>query len=301
METHLISHRDWQARIATKGAALIALRHKATELIADGFNPNQETYFGAVLAPWPNRLRDGSWTDLSGKQHQLPCNETQKNNAHHGLVFDSEFAVAAKTENAIRLTTTIRPRPGYPFEIELSIEYLLGDSGLRVNYFAKNSCLDIAPFAIGFHPYFAIGGQAAKELQIRATAKSYSPKDGQSIPIARESVFGTRFDLSNGVSVEKANLDDFFTDLDFSSGVATTQLIAPTGDTLEIWQDRSLAHLTIYTTQDTRNDKSGIWSVAIEPSSAATNAFASGDGLTLLAPGESASGSWGISFRASRQ
>ncbi len=40
---------------------------------------------GEVLAPWPNRIRDGSY-EFDGRRHQLPLNEPDRGNAIHGLV-----------------------------------------------------------------------------------------------------------------------------------------------------------------------------------------------------------------------
>ncbi len=40
---------------------------------------------GQVLAPWPNRLEDGSY-EFDGRRHQLPLTEVPNRNAIHGLV-----------------------------------------------------------------------------------------------------------------------------------------------------------------------------------------------------------------------
>src|SRR3954469_1623429 len=40
---------------------------------------------GQVLAPWPNRIRDGRYT-FRGEKHQLALTEPDAHNAIHGLV-----------------------------------------------------------------------------------------------------------------------------------------------------------------------------------------------------------------------
>src|SRR5512133_2486678 len=39
---------------------------------------------GKILAPWPNRIRDGRYS-FAGETHQLPLTEPAHHNASHGL------------------------------------------------------------------------------------------------------------------------------------------------------------------------------------------------------------------------
>jgi aldose 1-epimerase len=48
---------------------------------------------GQVLAPWPNRIEDGTY-EFGGAQHQLPLNEVPARNAIHGLVRWSAWSAA---------------------------------------------------------------------------------------------------------------------------------------------------------------------------------------------------------------
>src|SRR3712207_4471121 len=57
------------------------------EDIVDGYGPDElaPASAGQVLAPWPNRIRDGRYT-FGGEEHQLALSEAPRHNAIHGLV-----------------------------------------------------------------------------------------------------------------------------------------------------------------------------------------------------------------------
>ena len=59
----------------------------AGRALLDGFPPGERPTSGRgqVLAPWPNRIQDGSY-EFDGKPMQLPLTEPEHGNAIHGLV-----------------------------------------------------------------------------------------------------------------------------------------------------------------------------------------------------------------------
>lgn len=69
---------------------------------------------GAVLFPWPNRVRDGRWSQR-GIEYHLPINEPELGNAAHGLVQDVTFRVDAVAPSAVTISTTVPQQLGYPF------------------------------------------------------------------------------------------------------------------------------------------------------------------------------------------
>ena len=76
-----ISLNKVSAVISTEGAALIGLSVNNFYLIEP--NTRDGLYAGKILAPWPNRIKDGKYT-FNKKDYQLPINEVSKNNSLHG-------------------------------------------------------------------------------------------------------------------------------------------------------------------------------------------------------------------------
>src|SRR5262245_4069956 len=92
---------------------------------------------GQVLAPWPNRLADGSY-EFNGRRHQLPLTEPDAHNAIHGLVQWQPWRACEQEARRVVVEHVLRPQPGYPFALELRIEYALSDDGLMVSMRATN-------------------------------------------------------------------------------------------------------------------------------------------------------------------
>ena len=111
---------------------------------------------GQVLIPWPNRLQAGSY-EFGGRSHQLALDEPSAGNAIHGLVRWAGWRVAEREANRVVVVHTLHPRPGYPFALELSIEYTLSQGGLQVLTRATNVGSDPCPFGSGAHPYLTFG------------------------------------------------------------------------------------------------------------------------------------------------
>lgn len=94
-------------------------------------------YRGATLAPWPNRIVDGRYV-FGGVEHRLPVSEPERGQALHGLVAWSEFADRVVGPDRVVLATTIEPQAGYPFRIEVEVEYRLDADGLTQTVTGRN-------------------------------------------------------------------------------------------------------------------------------------------------------------------
>jgi aldose 1-epimerase len=118
--------------------------------VLDGYPAGQPALSarGQVLIPWPNRMTDGRY-EWDGETYRLPLNEPPF--AIHGLVRDAEWDVAGPGA----FSYVLEPSPGYPFRLELRMEYSLADDGLAVRCIVENAGDRAAPFAAGFHPYVA--------------------------------------------------------------------------------------------------------------------------------------------------
>ena len=61
-----------------------------------------------------------------------------------------------------------------------------------------------------------------------------------------------------------------------------------------IWFDESYGYLMLFTGDSLPDKSRRRRSLGVEPMTCAPNAFASGDGLQMIDPGETVSASWGI-------
>src|SRR5438552_1653900 len=86
---------------------------------------------GLPLLPWPNRLADGSY-EFDGEQMQLPIDEIARRNAIHGLTRYVNWTLTDRADDRVRVAYRLYPRHGYPFTLDLQIDYALDDSGLTV-------------------------------------------------------------------------------------------------------------------------------------------------------------------------
>jgi aldose 1-epimerase len=289
-EITLNAEENSSAVISTIGAALLDLTLDFKEVVRKPTDPIK-TYAGSVLAPWHNRLEAGSWVDAAGNRQQFAVNEKNKNNALHGLLFKREFDVLSSTSNKLTLSIAIGPESGYPFSLQLEIHYELREAELVSSFRVKNLGTEDAPFAIGFHPYFVV--PYPETATFTNTAKSVYKQNENQIPGEKISVEGSVLDFRKGRSCHKLIIDDYFTDLEYSSGISTSSLHTSSWS-LDVWQDQSLQHQVVYYT-DNFETNSGMTSViAIEATSAAANSFNNKDGLVWLKPEKEQSGSWGI-------
>ena len=84
---------------------------------------------GIVLAPWPNRVRDGRW-QLDGETQQLDLTEPARDNAIHGLLRNTAYRVIERSAASITLSATVFPQHGYPFLLQTSVRYEVVADGL---------------------------------------------------------------------------------------------------------------------------------------------------------------------------
>ena len=227
---------------------------------------------GAVLLPWPNRIRDGRWT-WQGRQLQLAVASPQQPNAIHGLVAAQPWQLLAAGTHESTVGTTIEPRPGYPFRLAAAIDDRL-DAGL--------------------HPYFSVGGTRDGDLddaELRLPVRTQLVLSGGLPTGERRPADGAVGRIGDRV------FDDAFTDLDRDDdGWARTRLAGPAG-TLELSVDEAWPWLQVYS-GDTLPEGQRRRSLAVEPMSCPPDAFNSGTDVVVLEPGEEWAGSWMLSWTA---
>jgi aldose 1-epimerase len=253
---------------------------------------------GQPLMPWPNRIEAGRY-EFGGVANQLALSEPAMNNAIHGLVRYANWTVAEVETDRVTMAYTLYPQPGYPFPLDLEIEYALGDDGLAVRTTATNLGDHPCPFGAGFHPYLRLDPERIDSLELRSPAATSFESNEHMIPIARHPVAGTDLDFRSSRPIGATRMDTAFTDLERDAGgLATVRLRDPaTRDTVALWCDASYPYLMVFTGDALPDEHRRRRGLAVEPMTCAPNAFRTGDGLQVLEAGGSSTGRWGIRAR----
>ena len=169
---------------------------------------------GQVLIPWPNRLQDG---ELRVRRTPAPASADRAG----ALECDprprslGRLARAGAEPHRVVLGHVLHPQPGYPFALELEIEYELSASGLTVRTTATN---------IGSRALSVRKRRASRtsrwERRRSTTCCSGCPRarccrsDERGIPVGTVAVDGTELDFRSARRIGETKLDNGYTDLE---------------------------------------------------------------------------------------
>jgi len=286
-----IAAGDHEATIVEVGAALRRYAvggEDITLTYGDEVLPPRSA--GAVLVPWPNRLRDGKYS-FEGLELQLPLTEPSTGNASHGLGRWERWTPVRHDASAVTMALDIVPQTGWPFEVRVEVTYAVHtEYGLSVTAVAYNLGRGRAPFGAGFHPYLAVRGHALSEVSVRLPARQRLVLDEVQVPVGVQAVAKTPFDFRRGRRLREVRMDDGFTGLHTEDGRGFAEVHTRSGGA-RLWFDETYRFLQVFTCDALLDNTSAI---AIEPMTCAADAFNSGRGLIVLEPGGTWSGSWGI-------
>lgn len=265
--------------------------------LLDGYDADDlpEGARGQVLAPWPNRLRDGQWSH-GGVPQQLPLDDLRGSHALHGLVRWSTWHAEEHVGHRVVLRHRLQARPGYPFSLDLRVAYEVHeDDGLTVQLTARNVGASPAPVALGMHPYLAApSGGVVDDCHLRVPGRTRLLVDERRLPCATEQVEGTAHDLRSGRRLADLVLDDAYTDLQTDAdGKVRVLLGAADGTATELWTEGTTGWLQVFT-GDTLAAHRRRRGVAVEPLTAPAGALRTGTGLVLVQPGASHDLRWGV-------
>lgn len=291
-EQYVIAHGSSRARITQVGATLRGYTVDGRDVI-DGFGVDERAIDGRgqVLAPWPNRLTDGSY-EYGGRQCQAPLNEPSRHDAIHGLVRWSDWSLVAHLEASVTLSYAMRPQPGYEWLLELELTYELDDAGLTVTLRARNLDSARAPFGVGFHPYLSVGATAIDDLELTVPAtRTLDPAGEAIVPVE-----GTPLDFTQPRRIGGTQLDTAFGELvRGEAGRAVATLRDPSGDrAVHLWVDGGYRFLMVYTADRVADTARRRKAVAVEPMTCPPDALRSGTDLIELDPDRSWQASWGL-------
>jgi aldose 1-epimerase len=263
--------------------------------VLDGYDEHEMASAGRgqVLIPWPNRLQDGAYK-FDGEHYQLALTEPTAHNAIHGLVRWVPWAVVARAEDRVLLGYELHPQPGYPFPLELRIEYSLSEAGLRVTTTATNVGRRACPYGSGMHPYLTLGTPTVDSIVLQAPGRTVLHFDERGLPLDAGPVEGTEYDFREPRAIGATKLDNAYTNLERGTdGRARVELRRPDGEVaVSLWLDDTYPYLQLFTGDPLPSVNRR--SIAVEPMTCAPNAFRTTEGLLVLEPGASTTSTWGI-------
>jgi aldose 1-epimerase len=290
-----IAHGEQRATIVEVGGGVreylvgerAVLDPYALDAVCDGAH-------GAPLIPWPNRLADGRYS-FDGTRYQLALSEPEKLNAVHGLLRWRNWEARERSVDRVVMGTRLHPLAGWPFMLDVTISYTLGEDGLSVETRGINLGDVACPFGAGQHPYLSPGAGLIDDctLELGAATRILTDPERQ-LPTGTEPVAGTPFDFRSPRPLGPAEVDHAFTALERdAAGSAWVRLTGADGRTAELWSDASYPVMQLYTghTLAPARRRRGL---GAEPMSCPPNALQTGELIVRLEPGESHMGRWGV-------
>jgi len=169
---------------------------------------NQESYFGAIIGRYANRIANGKLT-IEGKEYSLLQN-SDSNNLHGGPNgFDKQFWEVEKfssTDGFCMLSLNYRSKhmeEGFPGTLDVTVIYTLTpENTLGVYYEAATDKTTVCNLTQ--HSYFNLKGAGNGDIldhQLMLLADKYTPVDDNKIPTGIESVENTPFDFTNPTAI----------------------------------------------------------------------------------------------------
>jgi len=241
---------------------------------------------GAKLAPYPNRIAEGSYTSNS-VQYSFPIDEAFNGFSIHGFVLEKEFSVESVIEDAEKAELILKyihvNSEGFPFSFDLELRYTLTENSIDIATVIKNTGTQTMPYGDGWHPYF-ICGDSLKNLSLTMPTELHYFTENM-LPNG----WFEEFNLFNKAqSLSDLEFDDsFLLQTDQSKAVIQLQSLQ-NNFSISIWVDtNSYPYVHLYTPKDRK-------SLAIEPMSCLPNAFNNEIGLKKVKKGESCSFYWGL-------
>ena len=284
-EQYSISHGQYSAVVTEVGAHLRSFQVDGREWLwsfrADAAPVASQS---KQLLPWPNRIRDGRYT-FGGVDYQLPISEVPRHTALHGLNDGFAWQLITHTDKLVVQRHTFHPETGWPGTLTATISHSVDDDGLLVRIHVTNDGGAPLPYGYGVHPYFAFDTVDDVTLELPFNAELRVDED-RLLPIAVVPTTRGK-DFRTPRPIGATSLDTAFTEP--TTPEWTTRVVSAS-HTVEVWADRSLPWVQVYTSPDRG-------ALAVEPMTCGPDAFNEGpthDALIVLAPGESHVAAWGL-------
>jgi aldose 1-epimerase len=290
-----IESGEHRATVVEVGGVLRSYAVGAREIV-DGFGTDEPSpaSAGQILAPWPNRIRDGQYT-FEGPAYQLALTEPARHNAIHGLTNWARWSLAEQTADAVTLTFDLPPQVGYPFALTLTTRWSVSADGLRCEQQVTNTGDTNAPWGYSVHPYLQLPGVPVNDTLLRVPGRVRVLADSRLLPIGAVKVAGTEYDFVAPRKVGELVLDTTFGEIEAEAdGTSSVTIAAPDGSAeVHVWADGTFKWWQVFS-GDTLHGERFRRSFAIEPMTCPPDAFRSGRDLIVLEPGTTWSATWGV-------
>ena len=257
------------------GMVCCSLEHAGTELLdpgkgLDAYATRGSTMGIPLLYPWANRL-DAFEYSAAGKNVALPHDVPTDPNGLpiHGAL-PGRMRWEARVEDttlSARLEWTLLEL--FPYAHEAGLEVTVAPGELSIT--TKVEAAEATPISFGYHPYLRLseGGRERWRMELPTLARLLL--DERMIPTGdREPFTQTEFELQD------SSWDDGFV---VASQPARFEVGDPSGRGIALELVEGYPYAQIYAPP-------GRDFICFEPMTAPTNALRSGDGLTVLAPGD---------------
>jgi len=285
----------YRATVTELGGGLRRLSYEGKPLITEfGADELPPGGAGQLLTPWPNRI-DGGKYSFGDATYQLELSEAARGNAIHGLTRWADWRPASHIASELTLTHLLLGRPGYPFCLQLAVNYKLDpESGLQVSVTATNAGARPAPYGTGSHPYLTTGAAFVDGCELEVPASRWLPTDERGIPSGPpEDVAGTPYDFRAVRAIADTKIDHALTGLTRDEHGRAWARLADEHARLGLWAGPGYDWLQVFT-GDGLTAEHRRRALAIEPMTCPPNAFVTGEDRITLAPGDSVTHTWGI-------
>lgn len=246
--------------LSHRGAYLMFLRFENRELIQPSLDGHQTHGGSAVLIPYANRVRNGTY-QYEGTTYHLPLD--RDGNSIHGLVRDMSWDSRKISENEVEFYSVLM-HESYPSYLKVAVRYSLSSYSMTLYSKCENVGPRTCPLMVGFHPYFAM-----EEWHIKSEMPMFSlHKQDDSWPDG-----GMDMARQDGLNW-KGSFDSTF--LSYGSLIISDIKI-------KIRMERfNMPFLQLYNGKYARGT-----AVAVEPMTGAPDCYNNGMGLLSLPPGDS--------------
>jgi aldose 1-epimerase len=191
------------------------------------------------------------------------------------------------------MAIVIHPQPGWPAVLAVHVTLELGPDGLTVTTTARNDGATSAPYGTGAHPYLTVGGSTVDSARLTVPAATYLQADDRGIAVDPRPVDGTPYDFRTARPIGDLVLDTAYRDLTRDSDGRWRVRLESDEATDTLWADAAHDWIQLFTGDTLAADRRRR-GLAVEPMTCGPDAFNTGDGLVVLAPGESHQGRWGL-------
>ena len=285
---------EWRAVVSSHGASLRGVSCGSAQVVT-GYRGagNKQGGQGDVLIPFPGRVGGGRYR-WDGVDFQLPITDKDGPNAIHGFVRKADWEITRRTESSAVFTLRFAGAEGYPFPLDLRVNYRLDSSGLAVSTAMMNAGTQDAPVAMGFHPYFTVGSSRVDTDSLLLPFSEVLEFDAL-IPTGRVlCVADAGLDFRSPRVIGGTQFNHCFLSPRRDADGRTRVRLSGAQHACTVWMDDAFDYCVVYT-GDALPDGVARTSIAIEPMTCGSDALNHQSwGLHRLAAGATLTARWGV-------